>query len=165
VVRLRTKGGNGQNAQGFLVHALRPRLALRWTIICAVDRSEAVRTAFELFNRKDFEGVLEFFDPDVEISDLLHEGALIKGRDVVRQQWTERFDQAQVATLVGDLIEVGDTVFAAVCMQAYTKDGAAFVPQIVVASRFTFRGDRIVRMESRVLDEIPDDVRALFHAG
>jgi ketosteroid isomerase-like protein len=130
-----------------------------------MDRSETVRTAFELFNRKDFAGVLEFFDPEVEISDLLHEGALIKGRDVVLQQWTERFDQAQVATLVGDLIEVGDTVFAAVCMQAYTKDGAAFGPQIVVASRFTFKGDRIVRMESRVLDEIPDDVRALFHAG
>jgi hypothetical protein len=70
-----------------------------------------------------------------------------------------------VATLVGDLIEVGDTVFAAVCLQAYMKDGAAFGPQIVVASRFTFKGDRIVRMESRVLDEIPDDVRALFQTG
>jgi ketosteroid isomerase-like protein len=148
-----------------LFHAAQPWSSPKWTIICIMDRSESVRTAFELFNRKDFAGVLEFFDPEVEISDLLHEGELIKGRDVVLQQWTERFDQAQVATLVGDVIEVGDTVFAAVCLQAYTEYGTAFGPQIVVASRFTFQGDRIVRMQSRVLDEIPDDVRALFHAG
>jgi ketosteroid isomerase-like protein len=128
-----------------------------------VDRSEIVRTGFELFNRKDFEGVLEFFDPEVEISDLLHEGVVMKGREFVRQQWLERFDEAQVASLVGDVIEVGDTVIVAVCFQAYTKYGGAFGAPIIVASRFTFRVDRIIRMESRVLDEIPDDVRALFH--
>jgi hypothetical protein len=128
-----------------------------------MDRIGIVREAFERFNDRDFEGALRAFDADVQVSDLLRTDEVMQGHDAVLQQWKSRFDEAHAEALVADVVEVGDTVHAAVCFQVYDQLGAAFGSPFMVASRFTFAEDRIVRLEQRAFNEVPDDVKSLFH--
>jgi hypothetical protein len=97
------------------------------------------------------------------VSDLLRTDEVMQGHDAVLHHWKSRFDEAHAEALVADVVEVGDTVLAAVCFQVYDQLGAAFGPPFMVASRFTFDEDRIVRLVHTAFNEVPDDVKALFH--
>ncbi|HYA67095.1 MAG TPA: hypothetical protein VED63_00030, partial [Acidimicrobiales bacterium] len=59
----------------------------------------------------------------------------------------------------------GDTVIAAVCCQVFDPSGEPVGPYIVVTDHFTFRGDRIVGVETTQFEEAPDEVRAVLMAG
>jgi hypothetical protein len=106
---------------------------------------------------------LTLFDPDAEAADLLRTGEVMRGREAILRAWTARFDEAHAEAIVADVIEIDDTVLAAICFQTYTPEFAAVGAPFVVASRFTFREDRIVRLEHTPFNEIRDDVKALFH--
>lgn len=124
-----------------------------------------VGRAFEEFNRKDFDRVLEDFHPDVELSDTLRPGAVIRGRDAVRELWTTRFGHATAHFIVDQLIEVDDAVLASVRFQSYNEQGASFGHEVCAVYRFSFRGDLVVRLEARTLDDVPDSVMTLFGAA
>ena len=124
--------------------------------------AEVVRTAYERFNERDFEGVVALFDPDVEWTDVLREGVTICGAPAVLQLWTERFSGAGIRTLLGDVIEVGENVTAVVCYLAYAPNGTPVGAPLVVAHRFTFRDDLLARAEANVLDEVPAEIKELF---
>jgi hypothetical protein len=128
-----------------------------------MDRERLVRQAFDRFNNKDFAGAVRFLDPDASVSDLLRLGKVMLGRDAVLLQWTRRFDEARAEAFVADVVGAGETAFAAVCLQAFTADDTVFGPAIIVASRFTFDEDRITGLRHTPFDEVPDDVKALFH--
>ena len=130
--------------------------------MCHVD---IVRRAYEGFNRKDFDRVLEDFDPGVELWDTLRPGAVVKGREAVRQLWLDRFGRAAAHFVVDDLVEMEHVVLAAVHFQSYTERGASFGYEVNAVYRFTFEDDVIVRLEVRTLDRVPDSVRTLFGVG
>jgi ketosteroid isomerase-like protein len=130
-----------------------------------VSHVDIVRRAYESFNQKDFDRVLGDFDPDVELSDTLRPGAVVRGREAVRQLWVDRFSQAAARFVVDELLEVDDAVLASVRFQSYTGRGASFGYEVSAVYRFRFRDDLVVRLEVRTLDRVPDSVRTLFGAG
>ena len=85
------------------------------------------------------------------------------GRGVLLEEWDRRFDEARVDACVADVVGVGDTALAAVCFQAYAPDESPIGPSIVVASRFGFEEDRISRLQHTSFNDVPDEVKALFH--
>lgn len=127
-----------------------------------MKHADIVLRAYERFNEKDFDAVLEWFCPDAELWDTLRQGAVVRGRDAIRELWTARFDRASAHFVVDELLEMGDVVLASVHFQAYTENGASFGHQVHALYRFTFRDDVVVRLENRTLDEVPDSTRALF---
>lgn len=127
-----------------------------------MTRCELVRAAYQRFNDGDFEGALEFCDPEVEFRDLIGNDGTARGRQAVRQRWEERFSRAQVKVAVADLVEAGASVIAAVCCQVYDRAGMPVGPYVLVADRLTFRDDRILRIESTVFKGVPDEVKDLM---
>jgi ketosteroid isomerase-like protein len=124
--------------------------------------SDTVRAAFERFNTKDFDGALDLFHPDAELADLLREGVTHRGRDVIRELWTERFAQASAHALIYELFAQGTSVAAVVRYQAYGPDGAPCGSPMVVFHRFAFDEDRIVRVQATIVEALADDAKALF---
>ncbi len=131
-------------------------------MIVPMGHVDLVRRAYEAFNRKDFDRVLDDFDPGVELWDTLRQGAVVTGKDAVRTLWQERFGQASAHFAIDELLEVDDAVLASVRIQSYTEHGASFGHEFSAVYRFTFHDDRVVRLESRTVDEVPDSIRNLF---
>jgi hypothetical protein len=127
-----------------------------------MDRERIVPVGFDLFN-KDFAGAVKFLDPDARVSDLLRPRKVMLGRDAVLLQWIRRFDEARAEAFVADVVGAGETALAAVRFQAFAADNTAFGPSVIVASRFTFDEDRITTVHHRPFNEVPDDIKALFH--
>ncbi len=126
-------------------------------------RADVVRTDYQRFNEQDFEGVLELFDADVEWPDAFDDSAL-SGRNAVRAYWERYFEVAVPTEILGEVVEIGDAVVAVAYRQVYERAGGAFGPPAVVVHRFTFRDERIARMELTALDETPDYVRERFRS-
>ena len=123
------------------------------------QRVSAVRAAYDCFNAKDVDGVLDLCDPDIEIPDVLHD-SVRKGREEVERYWRHEFAVVDHTVALGEIVEMGDTVVAVVRHQMYQSDGRTPLGDPVTAvHRFTFRGDRIVKMEYSGLDEVPEAVR------
>lgn len=120
-----------------------------------------MRSAYQRFNDQDFEGVLELLDADVEWPDSLNDSVLY-GRNAVRAYWERHFEVALPTEILGEVVEIGDAVVAVSYRQVYEREGGPFGPPAVVVHRFTFRGDRVARMEVTPLDETPDYVRERF---
>ena len=124
--------------------------------------ADVVRTANERFNDRDFEGVVALFHPDVEWADVLQEGVTIHGPSAILELWTERFSDAGIRMLLGDVFDVGEVVTAVACYLAYAPSGASVGEPLVVAHRFTFRDGLLARAEANVLDEVPSEIKELF---
>ena len=124
--------------------------------------ADVVRTANQRFNDRDFEGVVALFHPDVEWADVLQEGAKVYGSAAVLELWTERFSDAGIRMLLGDVFEVGASVTAVACYLAYAPNGVSVGEPLVVAHRFTFRDGLLARAEANVLDEVPREIKDLF---
>ena len=124
--------------------------------------AEVVRTASERFNEKDFKGVVALFHPDVEWADVLQEGVTIRGPAAILKLWTERFSDADIRMLLGDVVEVAGTATAVACYLAYESGGAPVGSPLVVAHRFSFRDGLLARADANVLDEVPSEMKELF---
>jgi len=127
-----------------------------------VTRSEIVRCAYRRFNDKDFDGVLELCDPDIELRDLLTADGRAYGREAVRQRFIERFLDATVHVTVADVVEMGYKVIAVACSQVYDSAGDPVGPTVVATDHFSFRGDRILRVETTESRELPNEIRAVL---
>ena len=129
-----------------------------------MTRSDVVRTAYQRFNEKDFDGVLDLCDPDIELRDLLNKGGRAYGRAAVRERFAERFSAATVRVTITDLMEAGNTVIAVVCCQIYDSAGNRVGPAVVVTDHFRFRDDRILQVETTQFEELPEEVRTVLLA-
>ena len=127
-----------------------------------MSRTDVIRLVYERFNEKDFEGVLTYCHEDVEHADLLVEGVIVSGKEAILRLWTERFAESSASALPADMFEQGETVVAPVCYQVYDPSGSISGSPMIVVHRFTFRGDRISRIEATVLDDLPEDTKALL---
>lgn len=124
-------------------------------------RADVVRSAYQRFNEQDFEGVLELFDADVEWPDAVNDSVLY-GTNAVRAYWARHFEVAVPTEILGEVVEIGDAVVAVAYRQVYERAGGTFGPPAVVVHRFSFRGERIARMEITALDDTPDYVVERF---
>jgi len=127
-----------------------------------MNHVETVRAVYQRFNKKDFEGVLELCDPEVEFRDLLSKDGTAYGLEALRQRWAQRFSEASVNVTVGDVVEIADRVIAAVCYQAYDRGGRAVGPYVMVTDQFSFRNDRILCIEATQFGDVPEEVRSLL---
>jgi len=131
----------------------------------AVTRSEIVRRAYQRFNDKDFEGVLELCDSDIEFRDLLADDGRAYGREAVNRRLMDRFSSATVQVTVADVVEMGYKVIAVVRCQVYDSAGNPVGPTIVATDHFSFRGERISRVETTRFNDLPDEIRTVLLPG
>ncbi|HLX88041.1 MAG TPA: nuclear transport factor 2 family protein [Acidimicrobiales bacterium] len=128
-----------------------------------MNRTDVIRAAYERINARDFAGAAGFFAPEGELSDVLLEGEVVQGRDAILKQWNERFANASVVTMLGEMLEVGDTITVVVSYKVYERTSGAPVGQPLIATqRFSFRGGLIARMDTTVLDEVPEELKEFF---
>jgi len=129
-----------------------------------LDRRDTVRSLFECFSRKDFDGALALFDPDVQLVDLLVPDVVLRGREAVRRHWEHRYDQVAMMTTIGEnIVNTDDKVIVVARCQIYDKSEGEVVPPFFVSFRFSFREDSIVRCEGRITNSVPPKVKDLLH--
>jgi ketosteroid isomerase-like protein len=123
-----------------------------------------VRWAYEAWNRRDFDRILELADPEIEwtfapsFPRLPGADAVYHGPEGVRRFWDtfiEPWDQLNVE--VHELRGSGDTVVALIRFQAVAHGLEVDQHDAHV---FTFRGSRVIRFEA-----FPDPKEALEAAG
>ena len=111
---------------------------------------ELVRTAFEHWNRGDFEAVLEYIDPDVEwrtATPLLDLPQVSRGHDGVRafwETWTSSWNNIRIEP--EEFIQAGDELLVLVRWRASSQAGIDLDQP--VAFRFLIRDQRVTRFIS-----------------
>lgn len=122
-----------------------------------MDRIELVRAAYERFMEEDIPGVLEFLDPDVEMPDLIR-GSMICGKEAVGLHWQRHMALAEHSVILSEVLELGEAVIVIAYHQRYERDGMSLGHGVSTVQRFTFRGDKIAKIEVTALDPIPPAV-------
>jgi ketosteroid isomerase-like protein len=72
------------------------------------ENVEVVRASFDAWNRNDFDGWIQYFDPEVRWSTLLEE---FRGHAGIRQAW-QSFKDLQLKARYDDIRDLGDSVLA-----------------------------------------------------
>ena len=124
------------------------------------DRLALVRTAYERYNEKDLDGVLDLLDPRVAWPDVVND-TVLTGHDAVKRYWMSHFEVATPTVVPEDLYEVDDCVIAIVRQRVYDLEGKPLGPAAVAAHRFTFRGALVTKMEITV-ESFPANLQAIF---
>ena len=115
-----------------------------------VRDEDLVRTAFEHWNRSDFEAALEYVDPDVEwrtATPLLDLPQVSRRHDGVRafwEAWTSSWNNIRIEP--EEFIDAGDELLVLVRWRATSQAGIE-VDQ-PVAFRFLIRDQRVTRFIS-----------------
>jgi ketosteroid isomerase-like protein len=111
---------------------------------------ELVRTAFEHWNRSDWEATLRYVDPDVEwrtATALLDLPQLSRGHDGVRAFWqTWASSWTNIRVDAEEFIPAGDELLVLVRWQATSHTGIEVDQR--VAFRFLIRDERVTRFIS-----------------
>ena len=122
------------------------------------DRIALVQSIYERFNERDIEGVLAGMANDVEWPDIVDDSVVV-GKDAYRDYLVKVMETTNPRIIVGEVVEVGDVVFAMAYHQAFDVDGKLLGRPRVVTSRFSFNGDLVSRFELSSPDELSDEVR------
>jgi ketosteroid isomerase-like protein len=127
------------------------------------ENVELVRAAYAAFNRRDFEAVREFLDPDLEWHPYLGviEGSIYRGRDAVVKMWSDLDDSFGGSLRVepSELIDCGEQVVVVIQARATGSGSGAEVHQSW-AQVATIRDGLICHVEP-----YPDRSSALEAAG
>ena len=114
------------------------------------EHVEVIRALYEAFNRRDFDQIATYVDPDFEIQPLpamiAMTGDKVKGYGEAKRFWLsffEGFDEIQVEPR--ELVEVGDMVVAELRWRGRGRNGIE-VEQFHTDLWF-FRDGRIARVE------------------
>ena len=119
-----------------------------------------IRSGYQHLKEDDIPTLLALFDDDVEVLDPFYDTA-VRGKEEVFKLWQKR-EAAGHSVIVGDIIEIGSTVIAAVHHDFYDRAHGRLGPGVAEVHRFTFSGDRVSRVEITTLDDLPEEVRQLF---
>jgi ketosteroid isomerase-like protein len=116
------------------------------------ENVDLVRSAYEAYNRRDPEAVLQCFDPGIDWSTptSLAWGGHVRGIDAVAQFFQQlqpyMGDRHEVA--IGELLDAGDRVVAIVRHVGVAPDGRDYdVPSIMV---WTAAGGKLTAMEEQL---------------
>jgi ketosteroid isomerase-like protein len=129
-----------------------------------VATEDVVRASVDAFNRRDVEGLLQTFTPDVELRPFAAKvtGAVYRGEDGVRRWMSELEDEwSEWRVELDDLRVSGDCVLTLGRIVARGRDTGveATLPAGFVSR---FRGERITRFESY---GDPEDAIAAIERG
>lgn len=116
-----------------------------------------IRDGYKYFEQEDLDKLLALFDDDVEMTDPITT-ATIYGKEAVAQIF-HRSQGAVHSIVVGEIVEMDDTVLVVTHHDFYNRELARLGEGVSEVHRFTFCGDRIAKIEVTTLDEIPAEVR------
>jgi ketosteroid isomerase-like protein len=115
------------------------------------ENVEAVRRIYEGWGRGDFREGVELYDPDIVLvqSREFPEGGTYLGPDGIRDYMTTFLDAWERLTLEAkELIDAGDSVVARVVQRAEGKGSGAVPAEIGYFHVWTFRGGKVIRLET-----------------
>ncbi len=124
--------------------------------------TQALRQAYEAFNRGDIQACLVALDPNVEWIEPAEfvGGGVYQGHSGVAQYLTQsRAAWAEIHSEPEELIQVGDKVVVFVHTRVRSKDSDQ-VREGRIADVYTIRGDKVIRMRAFL-----DRQEALRYAG
>ena len=122
------------------------------------DRVTLVREAYDRFNRRDIDGLLELLAAEVEMPDFVH-GTWLRGREPVEQMFQNQAQLIDHSIYIASIIEMGDAVLVAANHHAYEPNGAPLGPGLTAVHRVTFRDGRIAKLEVTAFDDLSEAVR------
>jgi ketosteroid isomerase-like protein len=109
------------------------------------ENVEIVRTAFQAYERGNFDEALASFDPDIAYKPA--QEAQVHGRDAVRaswERWVAEWDGMEMTT--EEVIDAGDHVIHAIHFRGRGR-GSGIVVEGRAFQVFTFRDRKVVRWE------------------
>ena len=115
------------------------------------ENVEIVRRVYESLERRDWDGMADLFDPEVEQHGTVggvEEGNVARGFREVRQLWQKEDDEIwdEHRLEPQELIDAGDQVV--VFQREYQRGKSSGIELVVeTASIFDLRGGRIVRLQ------------------
>lgn len=118
-----------------------------------------IRDGYRAFNEEDLPSLLDLLADDAEVADAVS-GEFVRGRDAVAQLWHRTQSVAHSVT-PGAIMEFGDQVVAVVHHDFYERK-RGLLGGVDEVHRFTFRGDRVVKLEVSTFGELSQDVRDLL---
>jgi ketosteroid isomerase-like protein len=104
-----------------------------------------IRDLYASFNARDIEAVIAALHDDVDWPNAW-EGGRLHGREAVRDYWTRQFAAIDGHVEPTRIVTDGDTVTVTVHQTVRDLDGN-LVDDRIVTHTYTFRNDRIVRMD------------------
>jgi len=121
------------------------------------SRVELIREGYRFFKEEDLLSLFDLFEDDAEVADPFH-NTVVQGREPVDQLW-QRTQSAAHSLTPGPIFEFGETVAVLAHHTFYDREGGLFGPGVDEMHRFTFQGDRIVKLEVTTFGKIPEEVR------
>jgi ketosteroid isomerase-like protein len=109
-------------------------------------RVELLRDAYDRFNGRDVESLLEYMTDDIEWPDVAQQ-TVLHGKEPIRAYWRAQFAATDPRVTPVEFVPVGDEVVAVVEQQVLTHDGQILVPLTVVYHRYRFAGRLVRRMD------------------
>jgi ketosteroid isomerase-like protein len=114
------------------------------------ENVELIRTGIEAWNRRDWDGALAAFHPQIEWRNagvLLDDAEVYYGHEQVRsfwESWADSWDDIRIEP--EEFIDLGDRVLALVRFRASGRNQIEIDQQ--VAQLFTLRGDLVLSFQS-----------------
>jgi ketosteroid isomerase-like protein len=114
------------------------------------ERVDAVLRGYDRFNRGEIDAALEGFAPDVVwiVPDILPDPGPFHGPDGVRrfwEMWRDTFSDFRIE--VSKAFDLDDHVVVQAAVRGVGRDSGAEVTTPAFPSVWTWRGEKIVRME------------------
>ena len=125
------------------------------------QKVETVRAMYDAASRRDLEGAVRCLHPDVELRpaiESLELGALIRGRDGMREFWELLGDWDSLRVEFKETIEVEDRLLVHEHWRVSGREGMEL--DFKISDLFTFRDGLVVRV-----DGFADEAEALAALG
>jgi uncharacterized protein len=126
------------------------------------ENVDLARKGYEAFVRRDFDAVLDLFDPDIEAEDPpeVPDAAIHRGREAVRRDWEETHELFEDLTIeVEKTLDHGNTIVAFLKYRGRGRESGAEV-EASMTHVWTIKDGKAVRLR-----QFLDRERALQAAG
>jgi len=126
-------------------------------------RIDLIREGYRYFHEENGDKLLELFDDEIEMTDPITQ-TVIRGKEAVAQFWLRSLGAVH-SVVLGEIVESGDVVLVSAHHDFYDRELVRLGEGVSEIHRFTFRGDRIAKLEVTTFDEIPAEVRERLRAS
>ncbi len=118
---------------------------------------DMIREGYKFVYEEDGDKLLELFDDEIEMTDPINR-TIVRGKEAMAQLWLRSLGAVH-SIVPGEFVETGDVVLVVAHHDFYDRELTRLGEGVSEIHRFTFRGDRIAKLEVTTFDEIPADVR------
>jgi hypothetical protein len=108
-------------------------------------RIERLKTAYQLFNARRVDELLDLLTEDVEWPDVTR-NVVLHSKDAIRAYWLAQFAVASPVVVPAAFVEAEPDIVVTVDQQVLDLEGNPLTPPAVVYHRYAFRGDLVARM-------------------